>query len=129
MTTDLTMLALACLLAFIQMLLYAVPGVRQMGVSYALGPRDDGVTITGVAGRLKRAYLNHLETLPIFAVAVLVAHVAGEADAATALASQIYLVARIAYVPAYASGIPWGRSIAWGIATSAIVFILIKALT
>ena len=128
MTTDLTMLVFACLLALVQMLLYAVPGVRQLGMGYALGPRDDGFKITGIAGRLQRAYLNHLETLPLFAIVVLVAHVAGKADATTAFASQLYLGARIAYVPAYASGIPWLRSIVWGVALAGILIILFKAL-
>ncbi len=129
MTTDLTMLVAACLLAVVQLFLYARLGNRDAGVAYSAGPRDEPVpTLSRLTGRAHRAYLNLLETLPLFAIAVLVAHVAGKADAATALASQVYLVARIAYVPAYLSGVPWLRSIIWGVALFAILTILFRTL-
>ena len=55
-----------------------------------------------MTGTLRRAYENHLETLPLFAIAVLVAHVSGTTSWITALAAQIYLAARIVYIPCYA---------------------------
>ncbi|MCC0016211.1 MAG: MAPEG family protein [Rhodobiaceae bacterium] len=127
MSTDLAMLIAACVLALVQIGIYGIFAMRQLGVVYAAGPRDEERPITGVAGRLKRAYQNHLETLPLFAAGVIVAHLAGEANATTALASQIYVAARVAYVPLYAFGIPL-RSLAWGVATAAIAVIFVVAL-
>ena len=127
LSTDLTMLVLACCLVFIQIGLYSFFAIRQWGVAYAAGPRDEGLELTGVPARLKRAYVNMLETLPIFAIGVLVVHVTDKADETTALASQVYLAARIAYVPAYGFGFR-GRFVIWGVATAAILVILFEAL-
>jgi uncharacterized MAPEG superfamily protein len=128
MTIELTMLLLAALLALVQIGLYAAAVLPKVGVPYVAGARDEEQEPGAMGGRLKRAYQNHLETLPVFAIAVLVAHITGQANATTAFAAQVYLVARIAYVPAYAFGIPYLRSIIWGIATAAIVVIVFEAL-
>lgn len=128
MTTELTMLLYAVLLAVVQLFLYAIPGITQTGTDYAAGPRDKEQPITGVAGRLKRAYFNHIETLPLFAIAVFAAHITGASNGVTALAAQAYLAARIAYVPAYAFGLPWIRSLIWFVALAAIVVIVFVAL-
>jgi len=122
------MLLYAVLLAVVQLFLYAFPGVLQTGTDYAAGPRDKEQRITGVAGRLKRAYFNHIETLPLFAIAVFTSHITGANNGTTALAAQAYLAARIAYVPAYAFGIPWIRSLIWFVALVAILVIVFIAL-
>lgn len=126
MTTDLTMLVLAALLAFIQLALYSIAGNLAFGPRYTLGPRDTAPdwSAAPVTGRLRRAYENHLETLPLFAIAVLAAHVSGTASGITALASQVYLGARIVYIPCYISGIPVVRSVVWSVAALAILVIL-----
>jgi uncharacterized MAPEG superfamily protein len=43
----------------------------QVGNSCTVGPRDEDVRRTGVAGRLDRAQRNFLETFAIFAAAVI----------------------------------------------------------
>lgn len=126
MTTDLTVLVLAVLLAFIQLALYSVAGNIAFGPRYTLGPRDTAPdwAAAPIAARLRRAYENLLETLPLFAIAVLIAHVSGTASAVTAVASQVYLGARIVYIPCYVSGIPVVRSLVWSVAALAILVIL-----
>jgi uncharacterized MAPEG superfamily protein len=128
MTTDLFILVLAALLAVVQLSLYAIKANLDVGTGYALGPRDVPVAMSTITGRLKRAYENHLETLPLFAIAVLVAHVTGTANPATALACQVYLGARVLYVPAYVVALPWLRSIIWIVAFAAIVTIYVQIL-
>ncbi|MDH3195162.1 MAG: MAPEG family protein [Hyphomicrobiales bacterium] len=124
MTTDLLMLVLACLLAFVHSAIYSTVVMRQLGIAYSAGPRDENLQPTGMAGRLRRAHINFLETFPLFAAAVLVAHVTGAADATTALASQAYVIFRALYLPAYASGIAYLRTAIWFVATGAILVIL-----
>lgn len=124
MTTDLLMLVLACLLAFIHSAIYSTVVLRQLGIPYSAGPRDENLQPSGMAGRLRRAHVNFLETFPIFAAAVLVAHVTGSADATTALASQVYVIFRALYLPAYVSGIAYVRTAIWFVATGAILVIL-----
>lgn len=125
MTTDLVMLVLAVLLAFAQLTLYAIRANLDHGPRYALSPRDRTPErpATVMTGRLRRAYENHLETLPLFAIAVLVAHVSATASPITALASQVYLAARVVYVPSYVLG--WRlRSLIWSVAALAILVIV-----
>lgn len=124
------MLVLAVLLAFVQLTLYAIRANLDHGPRYALSPRDRAPErpATLMTGRLRRAYENHLETLPLFAIAVLVAHVSGTASADTALASQVYLAARVVYVPCYVWAIPVLRSLVWSVAALAILAIVVEIL-
>lgn len=129
MTPDLTVLLLAVLLAIGQLILYAVFGNLELGVRYTAGTRDAPPRgLSNRTARMKRAYDNHNETLPWFAIAVLVAHVTGQADAVTVWASWIYLAARIVYVPLYVFGVYMIRSIAWFVAFLAIATILLRTL-
>ncbi|MEM8878548.1 MAG: MAPEG family protein [Pseudomonadota bacterium] len=129
MTPDLVALLCAVLLAAVQLALYAVPGNLDLGVKYTAGPRDeppDGLSVT--TKRIKRAYENHLETLPWFAIAVLVAHMTGQADGVTAAASWTYLAGRVMYIPLYVFGVPFLRSAVWAVATGAILTIVLRTL-
>ncbi|MEM9138447.1 MAG: MAPEG family protein [Pseudomonadota bacterium] len=128
MSAEVAALGWAALLAFVQLVLYAVPANRELGVGYTMGPRDEERGPTGIGGRLRRAYFNHIEGLVLFAVAVLTLEMGDANSGATAMAAWIYLAARVAYVPAYAAGIPVLRSAIWAAGAGATVFILMSAL-
>jgi uncharacterized MAPEG superfamily protein len=99
----------------------------QLGYRWAGGPRDEPrLPLTNLAGRLERALANFLETFPLFAAAVLVAHAAGWHDWMTVW-GELYLVARVVYVPLYAFGVPIVRSLAWNVATIGIILIFAVA--
>ena len=53
---------------------------------------------------------------PAFAVAVLLLAFTGGFTAATALASALFLAARLVHLPADIAGIGWLRTVAWGLA-------------
>jgi uncharacterized MAPEG superfamily protein len=53
------------------------------------------------------------ESLPIFIALALLALVKGGDTTATAHAALIFFIARVAYVPAYISGVPMLRSLVW----------------
>ena len=99
-------------------------GKAGRGLPWGVGARDEGWPPLGKYGaRLERAYRNFLETFPFFIAAVLLAHALGISTHNTVLGAQIYLWARVAYVPAYLIGIPFVRTLCW---TAAIVgFLLI----
>ncbi|MEM8662631.1 MAG: MAPEG family protein, partial [Pseudomonadota bacterium] len=63
--------------------------------------------------RAERAYRNLLETFPLFAAFALAVAVTGTANGLSATGAWIYLAARVAYVPAYISGVPHVRSLIW----------------
>ena len=128
MTPELTILTLAALLQVAQMGAYSVTANAQVDLNTALGPRDTPVALTGVAGRLHRAMNNHFEGLLLFAIACVVITLSGQSSAFTTECAWIYLIARAAYVPAYALGLaPW-RSVIWMIGFGATTAMLIAAL-
>lgn len=125
MTSELTVLALAALLQIVQFVAYSVAANLQVGPRYAMGPRDTPRSLTGLAGRLQRALTNHFEGLILFTIAVLVVHLSGSANSASAWAAWAYLGARVAYLPAYAFGLsPW-RSLIWMVGLSATLTLLL----
>jgi len=128
MTPELTALALAGILQFAQVLLYAIPANLQLGPRYALSPRDAARTPTGFAGRAQRAMNNHFENLILFSLAVLVVTASETASSFTATCAWVYLGARIVYIPSYLFGwVPW-RSLFFAVGWFATLAMLIAAL-
>ncbi|MEL7450871.1 MAG: MAPEG family protein [Pseudomonadota bacterium] len=127
MPVEIHVLALAALLQIAQFAIMGVPVNLQVGVKYTGGPRDNPVQITGVAGRLFRAYNNHFEALILFTIAVVVVTLGGKSSALTENCAWTYLIARAVYVPAYASGIPMLRSLIWAVSFTATVIMLVAA--
>ncbi|HEX6612344.1 MAG TPA: MAPEG family protein [Rhodanobacteraceae bacterium] len=83
------------------------------GLRGIVGNRDVQPEPSVIAARLDRAKNNLLEALPIFVALALLALTKGGNQEAEAQAALIFLVARVVYVPAYVSGIPWLRSLVW----------------
>lgn len=128
MTTELTVLALAGLVQGLQFAAFSVAANMQVGPRVAMGPRDDPPRLTGTAGRLQRAFANHFEGLILFTLAVVVVTLGGQASGVTAACAWIYLLARIAYVPAYVLGwVPW-RSVIWAAGFASTMTMILAAL-
>lgn len=88
-----------------------------------MGNRDHPPEPSVLAARLDRAKNNMLESLAMFLpLALLVLVRDGDSTLATH-AALVFLLARIAYVPVYAMGIPVLRSLIWltGIASLAVM--------
>ncbi len=125
LSVELTMLALASALGLFQLAIYARTVNRQRGLKWNLSARDEpGAPVGKIAGRLERAFRNFMETFPFFAVAVIVAALAGKHGALTLWGSQIYLAARIVYLPLYVFGVVALRTLVWLIALVGIVMVL-----
>jgi uncharacterized MAPEG superfamily protein len=129
MTIELQMLVLSAVLGLVQIVLSSHSASRQHGYRWSAGSRDEIVPpLQGVAGRLERALRNFAETFPLFAAAVLVAGIANRHSWMTVHGSELYFIARVAYVPLYAFGVRFVRSFVWNAATMGIVLILIALL-
>jgi len=114
MTPELTYVALAIILAVVQIFLPATGRTLQFGSKWNAGPRGEVMPpVTPLTGRLERAQANLYETLPLFIGAVLVAHVAGEDGFLTYWGASLYFWARVVYVPLYAFGVTGLRSLAF----------------
>lgn len=125
MTTELTYLAVTLILALVQVFLPAGARTVEFGSKWNAGPRDQTPAAkTPLTGRLERAQANLYETLPLFIGAVLIAHVAGRNGALTAWGTSLYFWARVVYVPLYAFGVPYVRSLVWTVSFAGLAMIL-----
>ena len=116
MTMELRMLAWAVVLGLVQVLLAAALATAQRGVPWNVGNRDgEARPLTGFAARATRASGNFLETCAFGAAAGRAGGVAPRPRAPTALGAQIYLWARVAYLPVYVIGIPYLRTVVWAV--------------
>ena len=97
----------------------------QVGYRYTATAREARRPLTGVAGRLERALHNFLETFPLFAAAVLLVYVTGRRGSLSEIGAEMYLAARIVYVPLYAAAVPLVRSLVWNVATIGIALVLL----
>ena len=122
---ELTMLAAASLWGFLQLVAAAQAANIQHGLRWAASPRDlEMPPLKPVPGRISRNFRNYMETFPFFAVAVLIAELAGVHDALTYWGTAAYLGGRIVYTVLYISGIPLIRSLFWNIAAFGMLAVL-----
>jgi len=82
------------------------------------------IALGKTGARLDRAYKNFLETFPFFAGAVLLDHALGKSTSTSVLGAQIYLWARVLYVPAYVIAIPFARTICWTVGLVGILMVM-----
>ncbi|MDB3935434.1 MAPEG family protein [Granulosicoccus sp.] len=111
MTVELNMLVLTALVTALLWVPYILSHIVKNGPVAALTYKADGQPLPGWASRLKMAHSNAMENLPIFAIAVLVAHAVGVSNDVTTLAAQIYLVARILHAVGYTTNLPLARTL------------------
>jgi uncharacterized MAPEG superfamily protein len=127
MTTDLWILVWSGLLCvsipFITIAgLTTVPG----GLAWGFGNRDTQLAVPPWVERCRRAHHNMVENLAPFAILVLVAHIAGKANATTALGSEIFFLGRLAHLAVYVAGIPYLRTLVFTIASIGELMILLQ---
>lgn len=114
MTVEIRMLAWSIVLGLVYVFLAAGLATVQRGLKWNASNRDgDTPPLTGFAARAQRASHNFLETFPFFAAALLAVVALHETSGHTALATQIYFWARLAYLPIYVIGIPYLRTAVW----------------
>jgi len=75
--------------------------IQQLGSLDAHHPRVQALELRGIAARAYAAQQNAWEALAVFGAAVLVAHLAGADPRQSALASSIFVVARLLHGPMY----------------------------
>jgi uncharacterized MAPEG superfamily protein len=127
MTTDLWMLVASAMLCLL------IPGIYLVGRSQApggtqwgFGNRDTTLAVPAWTARAIRAHANLVENLTPFAIVVLTAHVAGKANATTALGAELFFVGRVAHVLVYTAGIPYLRTAVFFVAAVGEIMILMQ---
>jgi uncharacterized MAPEG superfamily protein len=127
MTFELMILIWACVLGLVHVLLsplvsFATPGY----VQWNAGPRDKPFETPIAAQRLDRAFNNFKETFVFFAVIVIALALAHRSTPLSVAGAQIYLVARVVYIPLYITGVKGVRSLAWVVSLLGIFLCLIS---
>jgi uncharacterized MAPEG superfamily protein len=126
MSLDLKYLLFSVLLAFVQVLIAAASANQQVGLSTLAGNREGMAELTGFAGRARRAHLNMIENMVLFTILVLVAAIAGKANAMTAMGALIFFWARLIYAVIYLLGIAWLRTLAWTVSVIGMIMIAVQ---
>lgn len=111
---EISMLLWAITLGFVHIVLGVMASTKERGLSWNLGPRDETPKPLGkMGGRLERASKNFLETFPFFLAAIVIVIATGRMNHWSALGAQIYVWARLVYLPLYFVGVPVARTLAW----------------
>lgn len=124
--TELTLLAAYGLLVMLTLLLQVLGSLSQLSMGYLLSSRDEPRGLTGMTARMDRALTNSITAMVLFAPAVLLLVVQDKTDATSLMAAQVFLIARIIYLPVYALGVPAVRTAAWlaGFMATAVLYFL-----
>jgi uncharacterized MAPEG superfamily protein len=125
MQAEILVLALAAVLLVAHIQLAIRFKTKQYGLGWNMGARDGEMPPPDpIVGRLERARDNFLETLPIAIIALFGVVLTGKASELTAICAWVWLAGRALYLPLYWSGVKGWRSVAWIIATVAILVVL-----
>lgn len=124
--TELQILAAYGLLVLITILLQVLGSMSTLSMGYLLSSRDEPRDVGRMTARIARALDNSITAMALFAPAVLLIHLQDKADANSLLAAQVFLAARVIYLPVYALGVPAIRTLAWlaGFAATAVLYVL-----
>lgn len=124
--------ALWCILIAI-FLPYICTGVAKISGGYGLkdnhDPRDFLDSLNGLGRRAYAAQLNGFEVTPAFAAAVIVAHLAGNAELVTInVLSVLFITSRLLYIICYLADWATLRSLMWFVGMGLIVsFFVVSA--
>jgi len=129
MTIDLRLLVYTALLSIVIWLPYILMGIMHFGlmrmVSY---PACDYSELPQWTQRLHRAHMNLVENLAPFAALVIVAHLTGAANEATALGARLFFWSRLVQVAGHTAGIPFVRTLAFFVGWAGNIVILLQIL-
>ncbi|MGD9828301.1 MAG: MAPEG family protein [Hyphomicrobiaceae bacterium] len=130
MKTELWMLIGTVGVLFGLLLVQSLANMATFGIGPSAGNREDiPVAHPGIAGRAERAVRNTIEGMALFAPLVLTAAVAGISNANTVLGAQIFFAARLVYAIVYVVGVPWLRSVVWGVGILGLGLLLMGIVT
>jgi len=111
MTTELEMLVWVTGFTLLLWLPYILAHITNVGVLPALTYKADGTPLPAWAQRAKNAHRNAIENLVPFAALVIVAHLTGVSNEATAAAAVAYFWLRVAHAAVYILNVPFGRTL------------------
>ncbi|HEY7852079.1 MAG TPA: MAPEG family protein [Caulobacteraceae bacterium] len=129
MTMEIQLLAWSVVLLIAHIAVQGALVAQLRGAVWNAGPRDEGQPPLGkYPGRAQRALENFKETYPAFIALALALAVTARTGGAGTLGAWIWFAARVVYLPLYLLGVPWLRSIAYGVSFVGLIMMLTRLL-
>ena len=127
MTTPFWCLLVAVILPYLIAVTTGLLKYRQFGGVDIKYPRTQAAQLEGMGARAVAAQENAWEALGIFTAAVVVAHLAGADAAKSALAAEIFIVARILHAIAYLANLGPIRSLVFLVSLGCVIRLFVLA--
>jgi uncharacterized MAPEG superfamily protein len=128
MTVEFQLLVWSLGLTFVQMLVAVVGTILYYGLPKTAGNRERLPECLGWPGRARRAHLNMIENMVLFAPLIIIADIAGRDNGMTEHGAELFFWARLAYAVIYIAGIPYLRTLAWLVSAVGLVLIFLQLL-
>lgn len=123
MAFELQMVAAATFILFVLLMGQGALVPINQGLGWGLGSRDEAKERTGLQARYSRTIANHIEGMSLFVPLALVVVLADLSSTLTVWGAGIYLLGRLAFAPLYLLGVPYLRSLAWGVSITGVLMI------
>ena len=122
--SELTCLELSVVIWLAHVLIQAGIANAVIGTPYLAGSRDQKIEVGGVFyPRATRALANYVENFGAFIALdlglIVTQHTGG-------MGATIWVLGRIAYVPLYLFGVPYLRTLSWGVALAGLLMMLAR---
>lgn len=129
MSMELICLGWSSVLGIVHVIVAGNARTKEFGAKWNMSARDDKKPpLSPFTERLFRAQSNFFETFPLFASAVLIVTVSQNFSLYSYWGALVYMVARVAYFPLYAFGIPVIRTLVWLLSMIGLLLVLIPPL-
>ncbi len=125
--SDLVWLVIAVIIGMLHLGVAAQMAQKYRTPDWGFGPRDTPMPPQGTAARIDRAYRNFMETFPLFAAALIAVVLQNKSGGLSHWGALLYVVARIVYIPLYAFGVKYVRTLVWFIGTVGIIVLIVAA--
>jgi uncharacterized MAPEG superfamily protein len=127
MTTPFWCLLVACLIPYFIAPISGYFKSKQFGVLDNKNPRTQAAGLTGAGARAQAAQANAWEALPVFASAVIVAHLAGADPGSSSTAALVFIAARIGHAGFYLADLDKARSAIFLVAVACCIWLFVLA--
>ena len=125
MRIELTVLAWGCILALVHIFAAVILKTQLYGTAWNAGARDAAMPPPPpLIARLDRAQRNFFETFPLVVAAIALLGITGIETRWTAIGAVVWLGARIAYLPIYAAGTPYVRTLIFLVSVAGLLMML-----
>ena len=126
---ELVLLGWSTLLLLAYIMVQGQLSTRERGLGWNAGARDgDPAPLGRHAARAARALSNFQESYPAFIALALGLAVAGRTGGLGQNGAMLWFGARIVYLPLYLLGIPYLRSLCWGVSIVGLLMMLVRLL-